>query len=144
MTDSANETSKFIQDYLQALSGRTKTKELVLQFVSDPALIEHIETVEAAFPAYELIADQIVADQGVAAVYGIFRGTHLGAFAGIEPTGKTVSVKFMIFYRIVGGRIAEHWLQMDSVGLMAQLAMVSPTNAGSDNAKLTEMTPAMA
>ena len=121
MNHSTANHRKFMEDYLQALSGRTKTKELVVQFVSDPALVEHIHAVEVAFPQYQLLAERIVVDGDLVAMQGSFRGVHLGTFAGIEPTGKTVSADLMSFYRLEDGRIAEHWLQMDNTGLMTQL-----------------------
>lgn len=135
MSHSATETRKLIEDYLRALSGRTKTSELVAQFVSDPALAEHIKQVEAAFPAYELIANKIVVEGDQIAMRGTFRGTHRGAFGGIAPTGNAMSAGLMIFYRLSNGRIAEHWLQMDNAGLMAQLTATASHNAGSQIAQ---------
>jgi predicted ester cyclase len=121
MTSTANESRKFMQHYLQAISGHTKTKALIERFVSDPALIEHIEAVEAAFPGYELLSDRLVVEGELVALQGTFRGRHLGAFAGFEPTGKTVAAGLMIFYRLGNGRIEEHWMQFDNAGLIAQL-----------------------
>jgi predicted ester cyclase len=122
MSHSSSETKQFIEDYLRALSGQPKTKALVSQFVSDPSLAEHIQQIEAAFPSYELIADQLIADGDLAALRGTFRGVQHGPFAGLPPTGKHVTVDLMIFYRIQGGRIVEHWLQMNNAALMEQLA----------------------
>jgi predicted ester cyclase len=121
MTHSSSETRKFIEDYLRALSGQPKTTEVVSQFVSDPSLAEHIQQVEAAFPSYELIAEQLVADGDLAALRGTFSGVHRGPFAGIPPTGKHVTADLMIFYRVHGGRIVEHWLQMNNAALVQQL-----------------------
>ena len=56
MSLTSTERKQFVGRYLQALSGQAKTPELVARFVSDRALAEHIQQVEAAFPAYELIA----------------------------------------------------------------------------------------
>jgi predicted ester cyclase len=116
------DTKQVIERYLRALSGQAKTPQLVAGFVSDPALVEHIRQVESAFPSYELVADDLVAERNLVAMRGTFRGVHRGVFGGIEATGRPVSAPLMIFYRIEGGRIAEHWLQFDAVGLMAQLA----------------------
>jgi predicted ester cyclase len=110
-----------IEDYLHALSGQPKTVELVARFVSDPALVEHIREVEAAFPGYELIAHQLVVEENLVAMRGTFRGVHRGPFAGVEPTGKAVSADLMIFYRLGGWSIVEHWRQMDMAALVNQL-----------------------
>lgn len=121
MTSSTTQSRRFIEDYLHALSGQPKTDELVARFVSDPALVEHIHQVEAAFPAYELIAQQLIAEENLVAMRGTFRGIHQGAFAGIEPTHEAVSADLIIVYRLGDGRIQEHWLQMNMSGLMDQL-----------------------
>ena len=76
---------------------------------------------EAAFPEYELIATLLVAESDLVAARCTFRGVHKGEFAGIQPTGKRVSTDLMIFYRIREGKISEHWMQMDTRGLMDQL-----------------------
>ena len=48
-------------------------------------------------------------------------GVHGGPFAGIPPTGRSVRAAIMLFYRIVDGRIAEHWMNLDTGALLAQL-----------------------
>ena len=121
MSLSPSENKQFIGRYLQALSGQTKTPELVAQFVEDAALVEHISQAEAAFPAYELIAEELIAERDLVAMRATFHGVHSGPFAGIPPTGRAVSAGLMIIYRIDSGRIVEHWMQFDSLGVMAQL-----------------------
>lgn len=121
MTLSSTESKQLIGRYLQALSGQEKTPELVARFVADSSLAAHIQQVEAAFPAYELIADDLIAERNMVALRGTFSGVHRGPFAGIEPTGRSVSAPLMIVYRIEDGRIVEHWLQFDAAGLVAQL-----------------------
>ena len=118
---SAAENTQFIGRYLQALSGQAKPPSLVERFVSDATLAEHISRAEAAFPFYELIADDLVAERDAVALRGTFQGVHGGPFAGIEATGRSVIANLMIFYRIEDGRIAEHWMQFDVAGLIAQL-----------------------
>ena len=110
-----------IKDYLNALSGRPKTEDSVNQYVSDPGLKEHIRQAEAAFPRYELVAHQIVAEGDIVALRGTFYGVHKGEFAGIAPTGKKVSGDLMLFYRINDGLIVEHWMQWDMKAVVDQL-----------------------
>lgn len=112
----------FVTEYLTALSGNPKPLVLVQRYVSDPALIEHISQIEAAFPNYQLLAHQMIAEDDLVAVRGTFKGTHRGAsFYGVEPRGVEASSDLMIVYRIENGRIAEHWLHFDGAGLLAQL-----------------------
>src|SRR5262245_52552542 len=121
MTSSPADNKQFITRYLAALSGRPKTEEAIARFVSDQALADHIRYVEAAFPEYELVADEIVAERDLVVVRATFRGTHKASFAGIEATGKNVSAPLMVMYRIAQGRIVEHWLQFDAAQVLAQL-----------------------
>lgn len=122
MISSTADSKQFVGKYLQALSGQQKTPDLVARFVTDLALAEHIAQVEEAFPAYELIAEHIVAERDLVAVHATFQGVHRGVFAGIAPTGRSVSAGLMIMYRVEGDRIVEHWMQFDGPALMRQLA----------------------
>jgi len=121
MSSSSAENKELVGRYLQALSGQAKPPVLVERFVSDAALAEHISQAEAAFPFYELIAEDLIAEGDVVALRGTFQGIHSGPFGGIEATGRSVSANLMIFYRIEDGRIAQHWMQFDVAALIAQL-----------------------
>jgi len=121
MTLSSSDSKQFVGRYLQALSGQAKTPELVARFVSDAALAEHICQVEEAFPAYEVIAEELIAERDLVAVRATFQGVHGGLFAGIPATGRSVTVPFMIIYRVAADRIVEHWMQFDAAALVAQL-----------------------
>jgi predicted ester cyclase len=39
-----------------------------------------------------------------------FHGTRTAEFAGIPPTGKTVTLQFVDIMRVRDGRITAHWL----------------------------------
>jgi len=122
MNSLAIDSRQLVQEYFNALSGQPKTEGLVERYVADSGLKEHIRVAEAAFPRYELIPHLIVAESDLVASRCTFRGVHKGEFAGIPPTGKCVSTDFMIFYRVREGKIAEHWMQLDTHDLLEQLA----------------------
>lgn len=121
MNTVTTDAKQLIEEYFKSLSGRPKTEKLLEQYISDQGLKEHIRVCEAAFPAYDLVPNQIVAEGDTVAARCTFRGVHQGEFAGIQPTGRSVSKELMIFYRISDGRIAEHWIQMDMSGLIDDL-----------------------
>jgi len=131
MAPSSSESKLFVGRYLQALSGQNKTPEIVAQLVSDAALAEHILQVEAAFPGYEVVAEELIAEKDLVAVRATFVGVHRGPFAGIPPTAQFVSMPFMIIYRVADDRIVEHWMQFDSLGLMARLREASVVHSQS-------------
>jgi len=115
------EPKTLISDYLRTLSGQSKTQERISRYVDDPKLTQHILDVEAAFPRYELIAEDLLCDGNKVVLRGKFKGVHRGAFADVQPTGKTVTAGLMIIYAVQNGRIVDHWMQFDTFGLMEQL-----------------------
>ena len=48
-------------------------------------------------------------------------GTQLGAFNGLDPTGKKVTIYETAIYRIANGKIAEQWGFPDALSLNNQL-----------------------
>jgi predicted ester cyclase len=123
------ETKTLITDYLRTLSGQPKTPELVRLYVADERLAKHIADVEAAFPSYEIILEDLLAEGDKVVVRGNFRGIHRGPFAGIEPTGKSVSAGLIVIYAIANGRIVDHWMQFDLFALLQQLQSSSAVMA---------------
>jgi predicted ester cyclase len=113
-----------VRRYLEALSAGDKSPEVVRKYVSDEALIQHIATIEAGFPRYELSAEDMIAEDDRVVLRATFRGTHQGEFAGIAPTGRHVTQSFIIIYRVDGEKIAEHWIGMDMMSFMQQLGGV--------------------
>jgi len=52
------------------------------------------------------------------------RGTHQGAFRGIAPTGKRITISGIEIDRIAGGKFVETWLISDALGMMQQLGVI--------------------
>lgn len=125
----AQENKEFIRNYLEALSGKPKPSELVDQYVAEQPLKDHIAMNEAAFPAYEMQIEKMIAEDNLVSVIGRAKGTHKGPFMGMPPTGKTWDVPIHITYRIEGGKIVDHWMVIDTAAFMQQLGMI-PSNEG--------------
>jgi steroid delta-isomerase-like uncharacterized protein len=86
----------------------------------------------SAFPDFTATIDDMVAEGDKVVMRMTWRGTHKGEFMGVPPTGKSVSFGVIDIIRIAGGKFAEHWGQMDSMGLMQQLgAIPTPGQSGS-------------
>ena len=73
----------------------------------------------------------VLAEGEKVVVRGKFHGIHRGPFAGIEPTGKSVSAGLIVIYRIANGRIVDHWMQFDLFALLQQLQDSSAVQAAS-------------
>ncbi len=57
------------------------------------------------------------------------RGTHRGAFMGVPPTGQLVTLSSIEVMRIEGGKIVEHWDELDALGILRQLGALPSTGA---------------
>jgi predicted ester cyclase len=75
----------------------------------------------SGFPDWVETVEDVVAegDRVVARVVG--RGTHLGEFQGVRPTGRRVSATGIGIGRIADGQIVESWAAYDALGLLEQL-----------------------
>ena len=128
---SAQENKEFVRRYLDAISGKLKTEEMLDEYMTDQSLKEHIAGAEQAFPGYELQADQMLAEDDLVSLIGRLRGTHAGPLMGIPPTGKSFEVPIHITYRVEGDKIVDHWMLVDNAGIMQQLGLV-PSASGAD------------
>ena len=122
------ENKALIRLYFATLNGKAKPAALVAEFTADEELKQHIAFFEAAFPRYELIADDMISEGEQVVVRARFRGVHGGEMMGIPPTGKQAEVPFIIIYRIAGDKIVEHWMSVNQLDLLQQLG-VAPTMA---------------
>ena len=125
---SAVENKKIIQAYFDELnSGRPKNKEMMDRYISDAdmSLKEHIQVFEAAFPAYQLIPKEIIAQANKVSVSFNFIGTHKATFNGIPATNKKVNIPGFISYHLDQGKIVAHDLVVDTMMLMQQLGVLA-------------------
>jgi len=77
-----------------------------------------------AFPDWHVTLDDVIAEEDKVVARTTGRGTHKGPCMGVAPTGKTVTITWIVIYRIVDGKLAEHWINSDDVGLLRQLGAI--------------------
>ncbi len=53
-------------------------------------------------------------------------GTHEGMLLGMPPTGRRVTWSCIDIWRVEDGRLVEHWVEADMLGLMQQIGLVPP------------------
>lgn len=75
------------------------------------------------------IEEQIALDDKVV-IRVMFRGTHLGLYSGVPPTGKVVEVMALILWRFEEGKVVENWTVADQFGLFQQLGVLPATLLG--------------
>ncbi len=74
-----------------------------------------------SFPDWRERVEDIVAEGNRVAIRIHSTGTQLGAFNGIPPTGRKVSIEELHIFRLEHGKIAEQWGMPDVHGLLEQL-----------------------
>jgi steroid delta-isomerase-like uncharacterized protein len=135
---SAEENKAIIRRWIEAYNERDLEAEasvLASDYVAHvPAAPGPLEGLEAwrqfsghfaeAFPDIRLTVEDIAAEGDTVAARVAFRGTHRGEFQGIPPTGKEVAFSSMEFNRVVDGKVEEHWVELDLLGLMQQLGAI--------------------
>jgi predicted ester cyclase len=77
-----------------------------------------------AFPDSHFTIGDMVAEGDKVATRKTFHGTHEGEFMGIPPSGRAVSMGLIDIVRVSEGRVVEHWVVGDSLGLMQQLGVI--------------------
>jgi steroid delta-isomerase-like uncharacterized protein len=75
------------------------------------------------FPDLHLKVEAAAADEEMVAQRILFTGTHTGVFQGLPPTNRQVSFFGIEINRMVDGKVAEHWFQLDQVTLFQQLGL---------------------
>ena len=84
----------------------------------------------SAFPDFKFTIDDMIAEGDKVVVRSTWSGTHKGEFMGIPPTGKSVSFGVFDIVRIAGGKVVEHWGQMDNMRMMQQLGVIPVPGEG--------------
>lgn len=83
-----------------------------------------------AFSAQKTDLRLLVAEGDFVAVLHTHTGVHSGAFNGVPPTGRNISVQGCEFVRLKNGKIAEFWRGDADLSLMIQLGAIhAPTGA---------------
>ena len=77
-----------------------------------------------AFPDLHFTVEDMIAEGDKVVARLTASGTQQGVFMGISPTGKRTTVTAIDIIRIAGGKFVEHWLEMDTLGLLQQLGVV--------------------
>jgi steroid delta-isomerase-like uncharacterized protein len=114
---SADSTRSTMTAYLAALNGEGDFRAFVTDDVVFTAVgadqefkgAEAIQTIDyfhtVAFDVTTEVRQLVAADEDAAAEL-VFHAKHIGEFAGIPATGKSVSIPFSVFYELNGGKIA--------------------------------------
>jgi predicted ester cyclase len=88
------------------------------------------------FPDARLTTLNSVADGEWVVLRCTYSGTHRGTsrfpvdggmLVGVQPTGRSFEVQHIHMYRVLNGKIVEHFANRDDVGMMRQLNLLPPS-----------------
>ena len=85
--------------------------------------VEFLDAFLEGFPDLHLEVQDSAADEDMVAQRILFSGTHTGPFRGLPPTNREVCFAGLEINRMVDGKVAEHWFQMDALTLFEQLGL---------------------
>lgn len=92
--------------------------------VGPESLKQVVQMLTAAFPDLQMTVEDMVAEGDRVFTRTTLRGTHQSAFMGIAPTGKRFTQQQMHLIRVVDGKVTEHWIVRDDLGMMQQLGVI--------------------
>jgi steroid delta-isomerase-like uncharacterized protein len=84
-------------------------------------------TLRSAFPDWHSTLEEMIAEDDRVGERWTGRGTHQGAFQGILPTGRQVTVPGFVFYHVIAGKIAGFRGLFDGLGMLHQLGALPPS-----------------
>jgi predicted ester cyclase len=91
------------------------------------AMRQTAEWLLAQFPDLHMRIEAMVAEGDTVAVRVFAEGTNLGPLNGVlPPTGKRFAARQSHWFRVEGGRLAEHWATREDLVAMLQLGVVQP------------------
>src|SRR5271157_1432268 len=89
--------------------GREQLKQRVILF-------------RTGFPDIHFDMDEIIGEMDTVVVRYTYSGTHLGLFAGVEPSGCSIAIPGILIAHLIDGKIYEAFSAFDSTELLKQLA----------------------
>jgi steroid delta-isomerase-like uncharacterized protein len=99
----------------EELPGLTPDKAGVVQFFRGAM---------AGVEGFRMNIEEIMAEGDRVSVRATVSGKHTGELMGIPATGKDLNVPLADYFRVRGGKVAEHWGVMDSGTMLIQMGIV--------------------
>jgi ketosteroid isomerase-like protein len=79
------------------------------------------------YPDVRMNVEALVAEGDMVVARVLSYGTNLGKLNGVmKPTGKCFSARQTHWFRVAGGKLAEHWATREDLPAMLQLGVVKP------------------
>jgi predicted ester cyclase len=131
MTDAKALVHRLVDDVINA------NNPDALDDIATPAVARTLrrafDQFRAAFPDWHQDIIELVAED--TAVVARFRctGTHQGPWQGLQPTGRTMRIDEVYFFRVTGDRLSRVW-GLEDTGTRHQQLQGKPTTLGEQGA----------
>jgi steroid delta-isomerase-like uncharacterized protein len=94
------------------------------------SLKEAQRRVAAGLEDARMTIEDVIAEGDKVVVRLTSHGRHAGDFMGLPASGKEYDISEIHIFRIVNGKVAEHWRDADMLGMLRQLgALPAPAGA---------------
>lgn len=80
----------------------------------------------AGFNDFKHVVEDLIEEGNQIACRLSITGTHTGEFQGIPPTHQPIAINAITIFRIEDGKLSEHWVSVDMLGIMAQIGAMEP------------------
>jgi len=92
---------------------------------------EHLENtvrwLTAQFPDVRMDVEALVAEDDTVVARVHSYGTNLGPLNGVmPPSGRCFAARQTHWFRVAGGKLAEHWATREDLPVMLQLGVITP------------------
>ncbi|MGZ4459445.1 MAG: ester cyclase [Nocardioidaceae bacterium] len=84
----------------------------------------YAEKVRGAFPDLQNKINMAIAEGDLVVQHVTSTGTMRGEFAGMPPSGKQATWDSVHIGRVRDGKVTEHWVVQDQLGMLQQLGFV--------------------
>ena len=112
-------------------AGEILTEDVVMHHPSAPEPIQGRDAVQgflgqfrAGMPDLTLGVDDVAGDADRVAARWHAHGTHTMEMFGIPPTNNEISIHGVSFFRFEDGRIAEDWVEENTLSVLQQLGVI--------------------
>ena len=111
--------NRYVSDVLVAADGGAAEG-----LIASEPFRQRVLAFRAAFPDLAVETDLLIAEGDLVAMRTTGRGTHLGTFQGIAPTGRSWTATCNALYRVQSGAIVEAWVLWDLLTILEQIGGV--------------------
>ena len=113
----AEHNRSLLLSFLYGLTGVYNRPAIINQFMQDTVLIQKLANLERALPGYTLLVEEVSAEGAFVSLRAI-----LQAYSPADsPNFFELNLPLVFIFRMVDGKIAEHWLDSGLFDLFEEL-----------------------